>query len=96
MLQTPENSPRPRTRKTSEIARLQADPKARLSQLDLLGSAGGGPGTLTHNDTLSSSPNKDRKDTNKRFMTLGHKTRLKKALQKMNFIPKNLLGYVYS
>ncbi|PRD35235.1 UNVERIFIED_CONTAM: Rap guanine nucleotide exchange factor 2 [Trichonephila clavipes] len=35
MLNTPENSPRPRNRKASEIARLQHDPQARLStQLD--------------------------------------------------------------
>ncbi|KAF8771177.1 Rap guanine nucleotide exchange factor 2 like protein [Argiope bruennichi] len=35
MLNTPENSPRPRSRKASEIARLQHDPQARLStQLD--------------------------------------------------------------
>lgn len=31
MLNTPENSPRPRSRKASEIARLQHDPQARLS-----------------------------------------------------------------
>ncbi|XP_046392008.1 rap guanine nucleotide exchange factor 2 [Ischnura elegans] len=34
MLQTPENSPRPRGRKASEIARLQDDPRARLSSVD--------------------------------------------------------------
>ncbi|RZC37158.1 rap guanine nucleotide exchange factor 2, partial [Asbolus verrucosus] len=34
MLNTPDNSPRPRSRKVSEISKLQPDPRARLSSVD--------------------------------------------------------------
>uniref|UniRef100_T1J310 Rap guanine nucleotide exchange factor 2 n=1 Tax=Strigamia maritima TaxID=126957 RepID=T1J310_STRMM len=78
MLNTPENSPRSKTKKMScDIARLQPDPKARLStQLDV-------PDCAAPLEPQS-------KGDKKGFMTLGHKTRIKRALIKMNIIPKNI------
>lgn len=86
MLSTPENSPRSRSRKTSEISRLQADPRARLStHVELIESQ-----TAVTSSTCGSPSKPDKKDKEDRkgFMTLGHKTKLKKALMKMNIIPK--------
>ncbi|KAG8191865.1 hypothetical protein JTE90_019800 [Oedothorax gibbosus] len=104
MLNTPENSPRSRTRKASEIAKLQHDPQARLStQLEWrplggcplsvvpLLSAGprSQPPPKAVRSNSSNSGNMLKKDDKKGFMTLGHRAKLKKALVKM-IIPKTL------
>lgn len=91
MLNTPDNSPRPRGRKTSEISKLQPDPRARLSSID-------GNLILSTESPCSqpvniNSPQKEGK-TGKSFMTLGPKRRLQKALMKMNFLPKNYIKYI--
>ncbi|XP_046602543.1 rap guanine nucleotide exchange factor 2 isoform X3 [Neodiprion lecontei] len=96
MLQTPDNSPRPRGRVSKpEITRLQTD--LRLS---------------THTDPLTPvnainplvcnlpllmtdsnvSPCKDAKKEHKGFMTLAPKKRLQKALEKMKILPKNTIN----
>ncbi|CAG2056284.1 unnamed protein product, partial [Timema podura] len=86
LLQTPDNSPRSRGRKVSEIARLQADPRARLSTVDPLPSLPSTPAAVN-------SPAKEGKKEGgyKGFMTLGPKRRLQKALMKMNILPKNTI-----
>ncbi|KAF2898675.1 hypothetical protein ILUMI_07500 [Ignelater luminosus] len=89
MLNTPDNSPRPRGRKTSEISKLQPDPRARLSSID-------GNLILSSESPCSqpvsiNSPQKDGK-TGKSFMTLGPKRRLQKALMKMNILPKTIIN----
>lgn len=89
MLSTPDNSPRPRGRKVSEISKLQADPRARLSSVDaalILPTVHDSP--CSHPVTIS-SPQKEHKS--KSFMTLGPKRRLQKALMKMNILPKNII-----
>lgn len=91
MLNTPDNSPRPRSRKVSEISKLQPDPRARLSSVD-------GNLILSNSDTpcsqpvTISSPQKENKKSS--FMTLGPKRRLQKALMKMNILPKSI-KYVF-
>ncbi|XP_067136215.1 rap guanine nucleotide exchange factor 6-like isoform X3 [Centruroides vittatus] len=112
MLNTPENSPRPRGRKASEIARLQPDPRARLSSHQLewgdvvglpLGVGGlplgvmsllqapSSPTSKIANGTGVVHSNSDvKKEDKKGFMTLGHRAKLKKALAKINIIPKSL------
>nr|CAD7257644.1 unnamed protein product [Timema shepardi] len=89
LLQTPDNSPRSRGRKVSEIARLQADPRARLSTVDPLPSLPSTPAAVN-------SPAKEGKKEGgyKGFMTLGPKRRLQKALMKMNILPKNTINDV--
>ena len=87
MLNTPDNSPRPRGRKVSEISKLQPDPRARLSSVD-------GNIILSHESPCSqpvtiNSPQKENKKSS--FMT---KRRLQKALMRMNFLPKNIIKYV--
>ncbi|KAJ8976255.1 hypothetical protein NQ317_001889 [Molorchus minor] len=88
MLNTPDNSPGPRSRKVSEISKLQPDPRARLSSVD-------GNIILSHDTPASqpvtiSSPAKEGKKQS--FMTLGPKRRLQKALMKMNILPKNIIN----
>lgn len=86
MLNTPDNSPRPRSRKVSEISKLQPDPRARLSSVDanlVLGTE-----TPCSQPVTINSPQKEGKKQS--FMTLGPKRRLQKALMKMNFLPKNM------
>ncbi|GAB6028163.1 hypothetical protein CHUAL_002370 [Chamberlinius hualienensis] len=87
MLATPENSPRSRTRKTSEIAILQADPKARLSAH--MNFSNDNTSVISSNITTTTTTKADKKPERKGFMTLGHKTKLKKALMKINIISKN-------
>lgn len=86
MLNTPDNSPRPRGRKVSEISKLQPDPRARLSSVD---------GNLVLSDSPYLQPvtiNSPQKESKKQsFMTLGPKRRLQKALMKMNILPKNII-----
>lgn len=87
MLSTPDNSPRPRSRKVSEINKLPPDPRARLSSVD-------GNIILGHDAPASqpitiSSPAKEGKKQS--FMTMGPKRRLQKALMKMNILPKNII-----
>lgn len=91
MLNTPDNSPRPRGRKVSEISKLQADPRARLSSVDaaLILPTGHHDSPCSHPVTIS-SPQKEHKS--KSFMTLGPKRRLQKALMKMNILPKNIIA----
>lgn len=89
MLQTPDTSPRARGRKTNEIARLQADPRARLEvpppppppPAPIPPSPSKPPSTHA-----TATPNKGGG-----FMTLGPKKRLQKALMKMNILPKNTI-----
>lgn len=89
MLNTPDNSPRPRGRKVSEISRLQNDPRARLSSVDAaLMIPGSHESPCSHPVTIN-SPQKETKS--KSFMTLGPKRRLQKALMKMNILPKNII-----
>ncbi|KAG8224992.1 hypothetical protein J437_LFUL006003 [Ladona fulva] len=93
MLQTPENSPRPRSKRVSEIKRLQTDPRARFSSVEDSNSHESEtsipqppplPSTLLHSDT---SPNKIKDQ--KGFMTLGPKKKFPHILWK-NFLPKNI------
>ncbi|XP_063910805.1 rap guanine nucleotide exchange factor 6 isoform X7 [Zophobas morio] len=89
MLNTPDNSPRPRSRKVSEISKLQPDPRARLSSVD-------GNLILSNESPCSQpvtigSPQKENKKPS--FMTLGPKRRLQKALMKMNILPKNIINF---
>ncbi|KAH7981425.1 hypothetical protein HPB49_024005 [Dermacentor silvarum] len=118
MLNNPEKAMRPRGRKSSEILRLQPDPRLRLSShlewSDVVGlplgvgglplgvgwggqhsSVAGSPAPATAVSVSSSGSctgNGDVacKEDKKGFMTLGHRAKLKKALAKMNFIPKTL------
>ncbi|XP_065171530.1 rap guanine nucleotide exchange factor 6-like isoform X3 [Atheta coriaria] len=84
MLNTPDNSPRPRGRKASEISKLQPDPRARYS-ID------GPVDSLSQQPvTINNSPHKENKKQS--FMTLGPKRRLQKALMKMNILPKNMIN----
>ncbi|KAF7274030.1 hypothetical protein GWI33_013284, partial [Rhynchophorus ferrugineus] len=87
LLNTPANSPRPRSRKVSEISKIQHDPRARLSSVD-------GTTIMAH-DTLCSQPvtiNSPQKEVKKpMFSTMGPKKRLQKALMKMNILPKNII-----
>ncbi|GLV34005.1 PDZ domain-containing guanine nucleotide exchange factor [Carabus blaptoides fortunei] len=90
MLNTPDNSPRPRGRKVSEISKLQADPRARLSSVDaalVLPASHESP--CSHPVTIS-SPQKESKS--KSFMTLGPKRRLQKMMMKINILPKNIIA----
>nr|XP_023024042.1 rap guanine nucleotide exchange factor 2 isoform X2 [Leptinotarsa decemlineata] len=85
MLNTPDNSPRPRSRKVSDISKLPPDPRARLSSVDgniILGHDPPSAQPITIN-----SPAKEGKKQS--FMTLG---RLQKALMKMNILPKNIIN----
>ncbi|XP_076264887.1 PDZ domain-containing guanine nucleotide exchange factor isoform X3 [Rhynchophorus ferrugineus] len=88
LLNTPANSPRPRSRKVSEISKIQHDPRARLSSVD-------GTTIMAH-DTLCSQPvtiNSPQKEVKKpMFSTMGPKKRLQKALMKMNILPKNIIN----
>ncbi|KAL3284268.1 hypothetical protein HHI36_018429 [Cryptolaemus montrouzieri] len=86
MLNTPDNSPRPRGRKVNQISKLQPDPRARLSSVDgiLADPPSAQPVTIN-------SPLKDGKKPNS-FMTLGPKKRLQKALMRMNILPKNIIN----
>ncbi|KAG5898058.1 hypothetical protein JTB14_001764 [Gonioctena quinquepunctata] len=85
MLNTPDNSPRPRGRKIAEITKLPPDPRARLSSVD-------GNIILSHDAPVTQpvtihSPAKDHKKQS--FMTLG---RLQKMILKMNILPKNIIN----
>lgn len=86
MLNTPDNSPRPRSRKVSEIAKLQTDPRARLSSID--GNVVLSQESPCLQPVTINSPQKEKKQS---FMTLGPKRRLQKALMKMNILPKNII-----
>ncbi|XP_066256513.1 rap guanine nucleotide exchange factor 6 isoform X4 [Euwallacea similis] len=88
MLNTPDNSPRPRSRKISEIAKIQHDPRARLSTVEgniLLGHT-----TPCSEPVTINSPQKEGKKP--MFSTMGPKRRLQKALMKMNILPKNIIN----
>lgn len=87
MLNTPDNSPRPRGRKVSEISKLQPDPRARLSSVD--GNIVLSQETPCSQPITINSPQKEGKKQS--FMTLGPKRRLQKALMKMNILPKNII-----
>jgi Rap guanine nucleotide exchange factor 2 len=107
MLQTPENSPRNRIRKNSEIPLLQSDPRARLDPMHLsvmptITNSSNTPTTPSATTNLvtsfNASPIKEtnggvsgKKDGHKGFMTLGPKHRLRRALEKMNILPKNTI-----
>ncbi|XP_064594655.1 rap guanine nucleotide exchange factor 6-like isoform X3 [Liolophura sinensis] len=81
MLQVPDRSSR--KGKKDEIAKLQTDPKQRLSAPDL--EAAAVPPVIT----ITKDKKSDKKDT-KSFMAFGNKTKLRKALMKMNIIPRNM------
>jgi Rap guanine nucleotide exchange factor 2 len=107
MLQTPENSPRNKIRKNSEIPLLQPDPRARLDVMHLsvmptISNSSNTPttpsATTTLGTSLTASPINEtnggtggKKDGHKGFMTLGPKHRLRRALEKMNILPKNTI-----
>nr|XP_018902577.1 PREDICTED: rap guanine nucleotide exchange factor 2 isoform X3 [Bemisia tabaci] len=87
MLSTPDNSPRSRggrAKTAGEIARLQADPRARGDH-------------HTHAPMPPPPPSPSAKTPAHKsssgggFMTLGPKKRLQKALMKMNILPKNII-----
>uniref|UniRef100_A0A1B6CBW2 Rap guanine nucleotide exchange factor 2 n=2 Tax=Clastoptera arizonana TaxID=38151 RepID=A0A1B6CBW2_9HEMI len=87
MMQTPDTSPRARSRKTNEIARLQADPRARLEVPPPPPPPPAPvPPSPSKPPTHAATPNKVGG-----FMTLGPKKRLQKALMKMNILPKNII-----
>ena len=93
---TPDNSPRSRNRKVSEIAKLQSDPRARHSTCsdprdDVTDTPQQQQQQQQSNNLVSASPMKEKKS----FMTLGPKKRLQKALMKINILPKNTIKYVY-
>ncbi|KAH8033585.1 hypothetical protein HPB51_014491 [Rhipicephalus microplus] len=117
MLNNPEKAMRPRGRKSSEILRLQPDPRLRLSShlewSDVVGlplgvgglplgvgwggqhssSAAGSPApvaSVSSSGSCAGNGDVSCKEDKKGFMTLGHRAKLKKALAKMNFIPKTL------
>lgn len=94
MLQAQDStSPRPRTTRRkvvsdiSKLAGMTADPRARLSTVDLICS-----NVVDQVDSaVLPSPMKEKKDGMKGgFLTLGPKRRLQKALIKMNLLPKNM------
>lgn len=87
MLNTPDNSPRPRGKKVSEISKLQTDPRARLSSVD--GNIILGTDSPCLQPVTINSPQKESKKQN--FLTLKPKHRLQKALMKMNILPKNII-----
>lgn len=101
MLQTPDNSSRPRHRpnKPEMLPRLQTDPRIRLStHVDPLTPVNnplnpmvGGVPLLIPADSNNGSPCKDVKKEHKGFMTLAPRKRFQKALMKMNILPKNLI-----
>ncbi|XP_046668061.1 rap guanine nucleotide exchange factor 6 isoform X3 [Homalodisca vitripennis] len=89
MLQTPDTSPRARVRKTNEIARLQADPRARL---DVPPPPPPPPAPVPPSPSkLPAPPSTATPNKAGGFMTLGPKKRLQKALIKMNILPKNTI-----
>lgn len=82
MLLTPENSPA-RTPKKEHIAKLQTDPKQRQAGTDGdLGMPPVPPVVISHKD-------KDSKGS-KAFMSSGQRNKIRRALAKINFIPKNV------
>ena len=93
MLQTPENSPRTKGRKNSDISLLHPGPAMALNMVPTISNptsiltSGGIP--------LNSSPVKEnggggKKEGPKGFMTLGSKQhKLRTMLRKMNLLPKN-------
>ncbi|XP_077300830.1 PDZ domain-containing guanine nucleotide exchange factor isoform X2 [Arctopsyche grandis] len=89
MLLLPENSPRQRGYKVSDMVRWP-DPRTRFSTVELLADD-----SVNYSNTFQ-SPNKKpppiKKDSQKGFMTLGPKRRLQKALMKMNILPKNIIS----
>ncbi|CAG9864686.1 unnamed protein product [Phyllotreta striolata] len=86
MLNTPDNSPRPRGRKVSEIAKLAPDPRARLSSVD--GNIILGHETPASQPVTISSPAKEGAKKQS-FMTLG---KFQKALMKISIFPKNMIN----
>ncbi|XP_063217155.1 rap guanine nucleotide exchange factor 6-like [Bacillus rossius redtenbacheri] len=97
MLQTPDNSPRPRGRKISEISHLQPDSwMNRMSTVEPAGLVTPGQAPAT---PANSSPCKGgKKEGGKGFTTLAAKRRVQKALmllvrqQKVNILPKNTIN----
>lgn len=93
MLQTPDNSPRPRGRASKpEITRLQTDVRlsAHVDPLTPVNPVNPLVGNVSLSMTDGSvSPCKDAKK--ERSMTLGPKRRLQKALIRMNILPKNTI-----
>ncbi|PSN46583.1 hypothetical protein C0J52_13859 [Blattella germanica] len=97
MLQTPENSPRTKGRKNSDMSLLHSGPAIALTVMPTISNPnvpttpGGNGGT-----PINSSPVKEnggvggKKDGPKGFMTLGSKQhKLRTMLRKMNLLPKN-------
>ena len=82
MLLTPDNSPA-RTPKKEHIARLQTDPKQRI------GGADGDLGMPPVPPVVISHKEKEGK-VNKLFMSTGQRNKIRKALAKMNFIPRTV------
>ncbi|XP_046742541.1 rap guanine nucleotide exchange factor 6-like isoform X7 [Diprion similis] len=95
MLQTPDNSPRPRGRVSkSEITRLQTDLRLSAHTDPLTPVNPINP--LVCNVPLMTdtniSPCKDAKKEHKGFMTLAPKKKLQRALEKIRILPKNTIN----
>ena len=97
MLQTPENSPRTKGRKNSELSLLHPGPAMALTVVPTIPNPINILSTPGNNNTgtpLNSSPVKEngggKKEGPKGFMTLGSKQhKLRTMLRKMNLLPKN-------
>ncbi|XP_049818737.1 rap guanine nucleotide exchange factor 6 isoform X4 [Aethina tumida] len=89
MLNTPDNSPRPRGRKPSDITKLPPDSRMRISSVD--GNVALATEAPASQPVTIASPQKESK---KMFMTLGPKRRIQKALinMRMNFLTKNIIN----
>ncbi|KAJ9600078.1 hypothetical protein L9F63_009620, partial [Diploptera punctata] len=94
MLQTPENSPRTKGRKNSELSLLHPGPAMALTVVPTISNPTSILSSANNGGTpLNSSPVKEnggKKDGPKGFMTLGSKQhKLRTMLRKMNLLPKN-------
>ena len=84
MLLTPDNSPA-RAAKKEHISKLQADPKQRLSSTD----------TDNGVQPIINTPSKGKNKSEKGFMSTGSRTKLRKALAKFTFLPRNVNRFVF-
>ena len=94
MLQTPENSPG-HSPKKDQIARLQPDPKQRLSA-PLIQVDGVSQPLINQKPPLAADKVGQMKD--KSFMSTGHRAKIRKALMKFNFMPgpRNVSRWVFT
>lgn len=83
MLQTPDSSPSKMTKK-EQIARLQADPKQRMSSSSLDSNVQ----PVINAPVTRGKHHKEEKKGGS--LSTGHKTKIRKALMKFNFLPRNV------